>query len=111
MPFSNDLVAIADNRGHLTLWNTSSQKIEKSFKGIPGTITNISGAKNHHWITVVGLDRYLRVFDADTGACLWKLFLKQRLTSVKILEKDDKDKLWDSIPVIKDTPSRKKRKH
>jgi len=115
MPFSTDLVAIADNRGQLTLWNTSTQKIAKSFKGIPGTITNISGAINNPWITVVGLDRYLRVFDANTGSCIWKIFLKQRLTSVKVLEKEEKekDRLWDSIPVVKDisSASRKKRKH
>ena len=110
MPFSQDLVAIADNRGHLTLWNTSTRKIVRSFKGIPGTITSISGSIKNQWIIVVGLDRYLRVFDAKTGACLWKLFLKQRLTAVKVLEKEEKDNLWDSIPVIEETAPRKKRK-
>jgi ribosome biogenesis protein NSA1 len=112
MPFSSDLVAIADNRGQLTLWNTSTQKIVKSFKGISGTITSICGATDHPWITVVGLDRYLRVFDANTGSCIWKIFLKQRLTSVKVMEKKDEDKLWDSIPVVDDisSPIRKKRK-
>ena len=110
MPFSKDLIAIADNRGQLTLWNTSTQKISRSFKGIPGTITSISGATNHNWIAVVGVDRYLRVFDSNTGVCLWKLFLKQRLTTLKLLEKGERDQLWDSIPEIKETVSRKKRK-
>ena len=114
MPFSKDLVAIANNRGQLTLWNVTTKKIVRNFKGIPGTITKVSGAVNHKWISAVGLDRYLRVFDANTGECLWKLFLKQRLTTVLVLEKDfnqkdQKDDLWDSLPVVEECLKKKRK--
>lgn len=66
-----------------------TSKVSGIYKGSAGSVRSISVPTSKPQegkpFATVGLDRYLRIYDFDSRKLLYKLYLKQRLSSALIL--------------------------
>ena len=118
-------LAYSDTVGHVGIFDTTTQKVSRQFKGIPGAVTDIQSLEGKPWILTVGMDRFLRVLDASNGKCLRKVYLKQRLSQILVcgekewlqemeslaleskgkhsLDDDEEDEeLWDQLKTVQE---------
>jgi len=73
-------------------------KIVGKLKGACGSIRSMVMSENHPYIATVSLDRHLRVYNTNTNTLFQKIYLKQKLSAVVLIdenveERDDQEDL------------------
>jgi hypothetical protein len=81
-------VVFADSHGKVTSFSLDKHTANGNFSGPTGSILSLDILKSYGksgMLACVGLDRFLRLFDMSSRACLSKVFCKTKMTSVLIL--------------------------
>jgi len=63
-------------------------KIVGKLKGALGSIRDMVMSKSHPYLASVSLDRYLRVYNTNTNTLYRKIYLKQKLSSVILIDEE-----------------------
>ncbi|KAJ1646505.1 Ribosome biogenesis protein nsa1 (NOP7-associated protein 1) [Coemansia asiatica] len=102
----------SDNLGNLNQLDLRTGKVIGGFKGISGAVTDIALSEDGRRVAEVGLDRFLRVYEADgMRRMLHRAYVKQRVTGVvwdwevKDIDQDEIDRqeteeIWQSMDTL-----------
>ncbi|KAJ1821947.1 Ribosome biogenesis protein nsa1 (NOP7-associated protein 1) [Coemansia sp. RSA 2599] len=102
----------SDNLGNLNQLDLRTGKVIGGYKGISGAVTDIALSEDGRRVAEVGLDRFLRVYEADgMRRMLHRAYVKQRVTSVvwdwevKDVDQDEIDRqetegIWQSMDTL-----------
>lgn len=82
----NDLI-VGNTTGNMASFDLRKKEKKGSFKGIAGSISSIRCHHSQDFVTCVGLDRFLRVYDVKTRQLLQKVYLKSRLSCLLLSDK------------------------
>lgn len=63
-------------------------KIVGKLKGASGSIRNMVLSENNPYIATVSLDRYLRVYNTNTNSLFQKIYLKQKLSAIALIDEN-----------------------
>jgi ribosome biogenesis protein NSA1 len=93
---------LSDSSGKVVSIDSASGTITGAFKGIAGTVVQVSAAKDQ--VITVGLDRHVRIYSAkEKHSEIKKLFMKHRLTCFVVdeeyTEEVEPDE-WKDIPQV-----------
>ncbi len=79
-------VAVADGAGDIRTVEMRTGRSLANFKGFTGGVRALALHPTLPYLAAVGLDRFLRVYDANSHRLLKKFYLKQRLLSVQFTD-------------------------
>ncbi len=75
---SGDELLVSDTIGTCMLWDLRTERRCRSYRGCNGAIRDMSMSANGNIVTIVGLDRHLRVIDLNRKKFSSHVYLKSR---------------------------------
>ncbi|KAJ1994778.1 Ribosome biogenesis protein nsa1 (NOP7-associated protein 1) [Coemansia spiralis] len=99
----------ADNMGGLQQLDMRMGKVVGGYKGIAGAVKSIALSEDGTKVAAAGLDRFLRVYEADgMRRLLHRAYIKQRVShvvwdwdvrdlSAEEIERQEVDEIWDNM--------------
>ncbi|KAJ2749336.1 Ribosome biogenesis protein nsa1 (NOP7-associated protein 1) [Coemansia pectinata] len=111
----------ADNEGNLQKMDLRTGRIIGGYKGIAGAVKAISLSEDGTKVAAAGLDRFLRVYEADgMHRMLHRAYIKQRVSQVvwdwehrdvnqEEIDQRDADSIWESMPKLETSIEPKKK--
>ncbi|KAJ2719467.1 Ribosome biogenesis protein nsa1 (NOP7-associated protein 1) [Coemansia sp. Benny D115] len=109
----------SDNLGNLRHLDMRTGRVVGGYKGISGAVTDIALSEDGRLVGQVGLDRFLRVYEADGQRRLkHRAYIKQRVTrvvwdwSVKDVDQDEierleADEIWSTMATTSRSSSKR----
>lgn len=109
----------ADNMGNLQKLDLRNGQVVGAYKGMAGAIKSIALSEDGTKVAASGLDRFLRVYEADgMHRMLHRAYIKQKATQVvwdwdvkdlsqDEIERQEEDTLWEEMGKISESTKRK----
>ncbi|KAJ2823986.1 Ribosome biogenesis protein nsa1 (NOP7-associated protein 1) [Coemansia furcata] len=111
----------SDNEGNLQKMDLRTGRIIGGYKGIAGAVKAIALSEDGSKVAAAGLDRFLRVYEADgMHRMLHRAYIKQRVSQVvwdwehrdvdqEEIDQRDADSIWESMPKLETSTDSKKK--
>ncbi|KAJ2236588.1 Ribosome biogenesis protein nsa1 (NOP7-associated protein 1) [Coemansia sp. RSA 485] len=110
----------SDNLGNLNQLDLRTGKVIGGYKGISGAVTDIALSEDGKRVAEVGLDRFLRVYEADgMRRMLHRAYVKQRVTNVvwdwevkdidqTEIDRQEAEDIWQAMDTLGQDEKRKR---
>ena len=110
-PSSHEIL-VGTATGHLALYDIRMDKkgMKKKFRGCSGGIRSIDCHPVHYYFAVVGLDRFLKLYDFNQPKPLQKMYLKSKLSHVLMSKTFDPANALDKMMKDNDSVAKKRKK-